>query len=91
MDKLKIGELKPLPCPVCKGEFIINQKYGGYDHPAIDCTLMSFTLESEDDIIAWNNRPIEDRLTAELAEAKAEIARLQGKIQGMLEGIEVTK
>jgi len=91
MDKLKVGELNPRPCPVCKGEFIINQRYGGYDHPAIDCTLSSFTLESEDDIIAWNNRPIEDALTTQLAAAKDKIARLEGKIQGMLEKIEATK
>jgi len=41
--------------------------------------------------LMYKDRPTVKSLTTELAEAKGEIARLEGKIQGMLEGIEATK
>ncbi|AUR89499.1 coil containing protein [Vibrio phage 1.123.O._10N.286.48.F3] len=62
-------------CPFCGGEAEMR-KITRYQST---CGCKNPRCEGRDFFVvgAWNNRPIEDQLTAELAEAKAEIDRLR--------------
>jgi Lar family restriction alleviation protein len=68
-------ELKP--CPFCGGEAAYTQILGNYGRPhEVYCSTCDGGItegRSKDGVIHnWNNRPIEDALTARIAELEAE-------------------
>jgi len=72
-------ELKP--CPFCKAEMKLDHELTHWGdaaiHPVNGCDVFPFAF----DVKAWNARPLEDALSAELATVTAENARLKDETE----------
>jgi hypothetical protein len=85
-----IGQLKP--CPFCGNDtpyFSPRRSFGagGWSPSTVKCRKCGYYIHADDDDLViknWNTRPIEDQLSAELADAKSSIDAL-GKTATALE------
>lgn len=77
-------ELKP--CPFCRGEANAEQTDEGnwfvfcYSKEGCDARPQVWAFSYDEAVTAWNQRPVEDALRAELAAAQEENARLRAKV-----------
>jgi len=73
------NELKA--CPFCKAEMKLDHELTHWGdaaiHPVNGCDVFPFAF----DVKAWNTRPIEDALSAELATVTAENSRLKDEAE----------
>ena len=86
-----MNELKPCQCKseVIHGPVNMSTGRAKWRIVCLNCGLQVIRRTKHECVDAWNNRPIEKGLSDEIIALKAEIARLEGEIQGMLEGIEL--
>ncbi len=98
IKKAKAAKSNLKPCPLC--EVALIEKLDNYVHPSGNCYLARVKIPSDIPHHVWDNRPIKDALRKELDDntlgfsseiiaLNAKIARLEGVIQGMQEGLKI--
>jgi hypothetical protein len=91
-------ELKLCPFCACGHQVDIDDEFGGvaflhqnynWSNPSLDCILsiqeIDDTTKIEDFIKRWQSRPIEDALTATIAQRDAEVERLKAAAQKIVD------